>query len=97
MGLCFYWSVISPHFSKDFMEAKEEEAFKIKETLQDFYSSINVEAKDVSITSTNNGQLKLHGYEVINEIKPDSHLWAIVIHGYKSNVAAMRYDGRKIL
>ena len=37
---------------------------------------------DTYIDVNNHGKIKLHAYEIKNDIK--ANVWAIVIHGYKS-------------
>ena len=49
------------------------------------YSISNKEI--IYINSSNNGNLKLHGYEMKN----DSNIWAVVVHGYAGQGSDMVY------
>jgi len=77
IGNYFYNIALNPHTSKTFVLGEEQE--KTEEQI-DNEKWIKENSEDVYITSKNNGNLKLHGYESKNE----SNIWTIVIHGYMS-------------
>lgn len=86
-GNYFYNIALNPNTSKTFVLGEVGESPEQKQTRLDNENWLNEKSSDVYINSSNNGNLKLHGYEIIN----DSNLWAIVIHGYAGQGADMIY------
>jgi len=78
IGNYFYNIALNSHTSKEFVLGEIE---KVNDNWLD------KTAKDVYITSTNKGELKLHAYEIEN----NSEIWAIVIHGYSGQSKDMTY------
>lgn len=78
IGNYFYNIALNPNTSKEFVLGETTE-------LRDPW--LNQNAKDVYITTSNNGNLKLHSYEIDN----NSDIWAIVIHGYYGKGQDMVY------
>lgn len=76
IGTYFYNFAISRHVSKDFIGIEELP----KEEKERRENWIKEHSKDVYLTSSNNGNLKLHAYEFKSKQKTDT--WVIVIHGY---------------
>ncbi len=64
-----------------------------KEARIEYTNWLKNHSKDVYITTTNNGTLKLHAYEMENSQKSD--VWAIVIHGYLIQGKDMAYYARE--
>lgn len=78
IGNYFFNIALNPNTSKEFILGETEE-------VRD--SWLNQTSKDVYISATNNGDLRLHGYEITN----NSDIWAIVIHGYTGQGQDMVY------
>lgn len=78
IGNYFFNIALNPNTSKEFVLGETEE-------VRD--SWLNQNAKDAYITTSNNGNLKLHSYEINN----NSYIWAIVIHGYYGKGQDMVY------
>ena len=81
IGYYFYNIALSPTTSKAFVLG--EDADEVQEQEQKGLEKsdwLSLNSKDVYITATNNGNLKLHAYEIIN--MQISDIWTIVIHGY---------------
>lgn len=78
IGNYFYNIALNPNTSKEFVLGEIEQ---VKD------SGINQYGEDVYITATNNGNLRLHAYEITN----NSDIWAIVIHGYCGQGQDMTY------
>lgn len=82
IGNYFYNIALNPNTSKEFVPGETQE---IRDTW------LKQSAKDVYITTSNNGNLKLHAYE----IKNNSDIWSIVIHGYYGNAQDMIYYAKQ--
>ena len=80
IGNYFYNIALNPNTSKEF----------ILGVIQDTQEQPKDErAEDVYITSTNNSNLRLHAYEIVN--KQNSDTWVIVVHGYYGKANDMGY------
>lgn len=77
IGNYFYNLALNPNTSKTFVlgEPIEKSDYMLQQE-----EWLETNSKDVYLTSTNNGKLKLHAYELENEVKTD--IWTIVVHGY---------------
>ena len=82
IGNYFFNIALNPNTSKEFVLGKTEE-------VRD--SWLKQKAKDVYITTSKNGNLKLHSYEINN----NSDMWAIVIHGYYGKGQDMIYFAKE--
>ena len=82
IGNYFYDIALNPNTSKEFILGETEE-------VQNPW--LNQKAKDVYITTSNNGNLKLHSYEINN----NSDIWAVVIHGYSGKCQDMVYFAKE--
>jgi len=82
IGNYFYNIALNPNISKEFVLGETQE-------IRD--SWLNQISKDVYITTSNNGNLKLHGYEIAN----NSDIWTIVIHGYSGQGEDMVYYAKQ--
>lgn len=82
IGNYFYNIALNPNTSKEFVLGEKEE-------IRDSWLSQN--AKDVYITTSSNGNLKLHSYEINN----NSDIWAVVIHGYSGKGQDMVYFAKE--
>ena len=80
IGNYFYNIALNPNTSKEFVLGVIQDTQVEKE---------DENAKDVYINSTNNGNLRLHAYEVEN--KEPSDIWVIVVHGYYGKAKDMGY------
>lgn len=91
VGNYFYNIALNSNTSKTFVlgevleETQEQTEIKVENE-----NWLIQNSKDVYITSTHNGNLKLHSYEVIN--KEASNIWVIVIHGYSGKGKDMTYQ-----
>lgn len=86
IGYYFCNIALNPKKHKKIMEMAGEKTYeKIKE-IEEQQKWVKYNAGHVYINSTNNGNLKLHAYEV-NNAKSD--IWVITIHGYMSNGTEM--------
>lgn len=81
VGNYFYNIALNPNTSKSKVLGEIVEVPEPKETW------LSKNSEDVYITSSNNGNLRLHGYE----IKQNSNTWAIVVHGYYGQGRDMEY------
>lgn len=79
IGNYFYNIALNPNTSKTFVLGEESQETEEEAKENENAKWLEENSKDVYITS-NNGNLKLHGYEIENEEKSD--IWTIVIHGY---------------
>ena len=81
VGNYFYNLSLNPKTDKDFVlkefKDKEEEYY---ETWKEQLKWLENNSENVYINSTNNGNLRLHAYEINN----NSNIWTIAIHGYMS-------------
>ena len=82
IGNYFFNIALNPNTSKEFVLGKTEE-------MRDAW--LNQNAKDVYITTSNNGKLELHSYEINN----NSDIWSIVIHGYYGKGQDMIYFAKE--
>ena len=86
VGYYFYNMAINPNSDKSILKIgniPEEEMNRRKEWLKK-------NSKDIYITSTNYGNLKLHAYEI--EANKKTNIWTIVIHGYtKAGIEMEKY------
>ena len=90
VGNYFYNIALNPRTSKTFVlgeDADEVEQQEDKGLEKSDWLSQN--SKEIYITSSNNGNLKLHGYEIINT--ENTGIWAITIHGYSGQAKDMTY------
>ena len=89
VGNYFYNIAINPYSDKTYLglsSRTEEETARRVEWLRN-------NSKDTYITSTNNGNLKLHAYEI--KASEETNIWAIVIHGYtKDGIEMEKYAER---
>lgn len=83
IGNYFYNIALNPNTSKTFVFGE------INETQLPIENWLTQNSNDVYIIASNNGNLRLHGYEVIN--KESSNIWAIVVHGYYGQGKEMTY------
>jgi len=83
IGNYFYNIALNPNTSKEFVLGESNNSQQIVENW------LTQNSNDVYITTSNNGKLKLHGYELINE--QNSNIWAIVVHGYYGQGRDMLY------
>lgn len=90
VGNFFYNIALNPKTSKTFVLGKDEEEVEVQEQKGlEKIDWLTQNSEDAYITSSNNGHLKLHAYEIIN--KSPSNIWAIVIHGYSGQGKDMTY------
>lgn len=91
VGNFFYNIALNSKTSKSFIlgEVPEVADSLTSDKISESETWINENSKDVYITSTSNGNLKLHGYEIINSQSTD--IWAIVVHGYSLSGKVMTY------
>lgn len=82
IGNFFYNVALNPKTQKPFTleDVMGEETEEEKKGRLEIYNWLDNNSKNVYITTTNNGNLNLHAYEIENPKK--SNVWAIVIHGY---------------
>ena len=92
IGNYFYNISLNPAKDKSFVLGGYEETEEQIKKLEEQKKWLSDNSKDVYISSTNNGNLKLHAYEINNT---DSDIWAIVIHGYMSEGRAMTRFAQK--
>jgi len=86
IGNYFYNIALNP----EKLVLAEENQEEYEEEQEDWISENSI---DVYIDATNNGNLKLHGYELVN--KNNSDIWAIVIHGYMGHGKGMTYYAKE--
>ena len=90
VGNYFYNIALSPKTSKAFVLGEDaEEVLEQENKAEEKIDWLSQNSKDVYITASNNGNLKLHAYEIINKEKSD--IWAITIHGYSGRAKDMSY------
>lgn len=88
IGNYFYNIALNPKTSKTFVLGEDEEETEEEINKKEAQSAwLKEKSEEVYITSKNNGNLKLHGYEIQNEEKSD--IWTIVIHGYMGEAKSM--------
>jgi len=83
IGNYFYNVALNPNTSKSNILGEIVDVPEPEETW------LSKNSKDVYITTSNNGNLRLHGYEIENSQK--SNIWAIVVHGYYGKGSDMVY------
>ena len=93
VGNYFYEIALNPKSSKTFVLGEVEESEQQKESRIQTENWLDEISNDVYITTSNNGKLKLHAYEIINEKNTD--IWSIVIHGYCSQGKDMTYYAKQ--
>lgn len=93
VGNYFYEIALNPKSPKTFVLGDVEENEQQKESRIQAQNWLDEISKDVYITTSNNGSLKLHGYEIVNEKNAD--IWAIGIHGYCSQGKDMTYYAKQ--
>ena len=89
IGNYFYNIALNPSTDKSFVLStlnnnEEQEVIQSKRV-----EWLENNSNDIYITSTNNGNLKLHAYEITKDEKCD--IWAIIIHGYMGEGNGMTY------
>lgn len=89
IGNYFYNISLNPNTDKQFVlgELKEDDKEIILKEKSNKW--LNNYSKDVYIDSTQNGNLRLHAYEINSE--KESDVWTIVIHGYTGQGKDMIY------
>lgn len=93
VGNYFYEIALNPKSSKTFVLGEVEESEQQKESRIQTENWLDEISNDVYITTSNNGKLKLHAYEIINQKNTD--IWSIVIHGYCSQGKDMTYYAKQ--
>ena len=83
IGNYFYNIALNPNTSKSYVLGEIETKIDEGETW------LSKNSESVYINSSNNGKLKLHGYEIKNP--RESNIWAIVVHGYYGKGRDMTY------
>lgn len=94
IGEYFCNLALNPKMDKTFVMGNMELTDGQKKWLEEPMDWLNENSTNVYIYSTNNGSLKLHGYEI--KRKKPSNLWAIVIHGYMGKASDMTGFCKKI-
>ena len=87
IGNYFYNISLNPKTDKTFVVGSDEQTEEEKKWKEEQLNWLSKNSKDVHINSTNNGNLKLHAYEV--NVNPQSNVWVIVIHGYTGQGSGM--------
>ena len=82
IGEYFYDISLNPKKEKSFIIGSLEIMNIQTDMLKEQQVWLDNNSKDININSKNNGNLKLHAYEIQNKDKSD--IWTIVIHGYTS-------------
>ena len=90
VGNYFYNIALNPYTSKSFVLGDEKEP--TEEEIEN-RNWLKENSEDVYITSNNNGSLKLHAYEILNE--NDQNIWAFVVHGYMSEGLDMSHAAKE--
>ena len=95
IGNFFYNVALNPKTKKPFTldDVMGEETEQQRNNRLEVYDWLNNNSEDIYITTSNNGNLKVHAYEIINPQKTD--IWAIVIHGYMLQGRYMAYYARE--
>jgi hypothetical protein len=65
-GMYFYNLALNPKMDKTFILGAVAQTEEQKSWWKEQFEWLAHNSKDVNITSTNNGKLKLHGYEIDN-------------------------------
>ena len=95
VGNFFYNIALNSKSSKNFIlgEVPEVANSITSDKISENESWLLENSESIFITSTNNGSLKLHGYEIINSQKTD--VWVIVVHGYSLSGNVMTYYAKE--
>ena len=93
VGNYFYNISLNPKTDKEFVVGKSEQTEEQKMWWEEKTKWLEENSTDAYITSTNNGNLKLHAYEI--KSNEESDVWTIVIHGYMSKGIAMTEYSQK--
>ena len=83
IGNYFYNIALNPNTSKSYVLGE------IDTTIDEGETWLSKSSEDVYITSSNNGSLSLHGYEIKNP--RGSNIWTILVHGYYGKGSDMAY------
>ncbi|MBR3133137.1 MAG: alpha/beta hydrolase [Clostridia bacterium] len=78
IGKYFYGIALDPNVTKPFKGINDSEEKTLQKEKNKVW--ISEKSKNCYINSTENGELKLHGYKIKNE--KESKVWVIAIHGY---------------
>lgn len=90
MGNFFYNIALNPNTLKNFVLGEDSaEVEEQEEKGLEKVDWLSQNSTHTYITSSNNGNLKLHAYEIIN--KEESDTWTITIHGYSGQAKDMTY------
>jgi len=90
IGNYFYNIALNPKTSKTFVLGEDaEEIEEQEENGLEKVDWLSQNSTHTYITSSNNGQLKLHAYEITNRVESD--IWVITIHGYSGQAKDMTY------
>ena len=92
IGNYFYNFSLNPKKDKSFILGGYEETEEQLQKLEEQKIWLEENSKDIYINATNNGNLKLHAYEIDNE---DSDVWVIAVHGYMSKASALTRFAQK--
>ena len=92
IGNYFYNISLNPKKDKTFILGGYEETEEQLQKLEEQRIWLEENSKDVYINTTNNGNLKLHAYEITME---DSDVWVIAVHGYMSKASALTRFAQK--
>lgn len=83
VGNYFYNIALNPKTSKSYVLGE------IDTTVNEGKTWLSKNSEDVYITTSNNGNLTVHGYEITNP--QNSNIWTIVVHGYYGQGIDMAY------
>ena len=90
VGNYFYNIALSPKTSKAFVLGEDvDEVEEQEDKSLEKVDWLSQNSKDIYIPAKNNGNLKLHAYEIINPEQSD--IWTITIHGYSGQAKDMTY------
>lgn len=87
IGNYFYNMSLNSKSKKNFVKSELELPEEEKQLMEKELDWLKKKSQDSYITSTNNGNLKLHAYEI--KQTQESDLWVIVIHGYMGDASGM--------
>lgn len=91
IGNYFYNIALNPNTSKEFVLGVPDETQNID--ISESEKWLIEMSKDVYMTTSNNGNLKVHAYEIENEETTD--IWAIIVHGYYGKGSDMTYYAKQ--
>ena len=89
IGNYFYSISLNPKADKSYLSKDDEQAEEQNLITKEKMNWLSENSKDVYIKSTNNGNLKLHAYEIKANTNTNSNVWIIVIHGYSGQGSTM--------